>query len=140
MSHHAKGGCLCGAVRYEVTGPLRPVIACHCSQCRRATGHFMAATAAARGDIKIMGGDNLTWFVSSETAQRGFCRLCGSNLFWDGKGLPYLSITAGSLDGPTELKLDRHIFVRDKGDYYTISDGVAQSKEFEDYDPVPPKA
>lgn len=140
MTHHAEGGCLCGAVRYEVTGPLRPVIACHCSQCRRATGNFMTATAAARGDIKITGPENLTWFVSSETAKRGFCRHCGSNLFWDGKDLPYLCITAGSLYGETGLKLDRHIYTADKGDYYRIADGVPQSAEFEDYDPRPPRA
>ena len=39
------GGCLCGAVRYQVRGPLRSVVMCHCSQCRRQTGHVMAATA-----------------------------------------------------------------------------------------------
>ncbi|MBK8159708.1 MAG: GFA family protein [Rhodospirillaceae bacterium] len=138
MIHHVKGGCLCGAVRYEVTGPLRPVIACHCSQCRRVSGHFTAATAAAHENISITGGETLTWFVSSDTARRGFCRLCGSNLFWQGKGRPYLSIMAGSLDSPTGLKLDRHIFVADKGDYYEIADGVAQSLAFEGYDPVPP--
>lgn len=140
MSHPAEGGCLCGAVRYHVTGKLRPVIACHCSQCRRATGSYMTATAAMRDDLTIEGAENLTWFISSDTARRGFCRLCGSNLFWEGKDLPYVSITAGSLNGPTGLQLDRHIFVADKGDYYRIADGVPQSQEFEGYDPTPPKA
>ena len=83
--------------------------------------------------------NNLTWFDSSPTARRGFCRLCGSNLFWEGKDLPYISITAGSLDSPTGLKLDRHIYVADKGDYYEIADGVPQSQAFEGYDPTPPQ-
>jgi hypothetical protein len=133
------GQCLCGAVRYQVTGRLRPVIACHCSQCRRATGNFMTATAAMRGDLAIEGAENLAWFTSSDTARRGFCRICGSNLFWEGNGLPYVSITAGSLDSPTGLTLDRHIFVADKGDYYAIADGVPQSQAFEDYVPTPPQ-
>ena len=43
-----RGGCLCGAVRYEAQGPLRPVVACHCDMCRRTSGHFAAATAVRR--------------------------------------------------------------------------------------------
>ena len=133
------GGCLCGAVRYHVTGPLRPVIACHCQQCRRTSGHYVAATAAAHAHISIEGEGNLTWFVSSPEARRGFCRLCGSNLFWQGTDRPYISIMAGSVDGATGLKLERHIFVAAKGDYYQIADGVPQSQAYEGYDPVPPK-
>jgi hypothetical protein len=126
-------------VRYRVDGGLRPVIACHCSQCRRATGHYMAATAAMHEALTIEGADNITWFTSSDTARRGFCKICGSNLFWEGKGRPYTSITAGSLDNPTGLALARHIYVADKGDYYSIDDGVPQSQAFEGYDPTPPK-
>lgn len=141
MSHkdQHRGQCLCGAVRYSVAGGLRPVIACHCSQCRRATGNYMTATAAMRETLIVDGAENITWFTSSDTARRGFCRVCGSNLFWEGKDLPYTSITAGSLDNPTGLTLDRHIYVADKGDYYRIADGVAQSQEFEGYDPTPPR-
>jgi len=137
--HQHQGQCLCGAVHYRATGAIRPVIACHCSQCRRATGSFMMATAAMRETLTIEGAENLTWFVSSDTARRGFCRICGSNLFWEGKDLPYTCITAGSLDSPTGLTLDRHIYVADKGDYYRIADGVAQSQVFEGYDPTPPR-
>jgi hypothetical protein len=136
---HHQGQCLCGAVRYRARGAMRPVIACHCSQCRRATGSFMMATAAMRDALTIEGPENITWFVSSDTARRGFCRICGSNLFWEGKDLPYVSITAGSLDGPTGLSLDRHIYVADKGDYYSINDGAGQSQAFEGYDPKPPR-
>ncbi|WP_374380542.1 GFA family protein [Dongia sp.] len=134
-----QGGCLCGAVRYRVEGAMRPVIACHCSQCRRATGSFMMASAAMHDHLTIEGAENITWYNSSDTARRGFCRICGSNLFWEGAGRPHTSITAGSLDGPTGLSLGRHIFVADKGDYYEIADNVAQSQTFEGYDPTPPK-
>ena len=124
----ARGGCLCGAVRYEVSGPLRPVLACHCSQCRRQTGHFMAATAAARKHFAVTRRAGLKWYVSSAKARRGFCGRCGSTLFWDGRSQDYIAIAAGTLDGKTGLKLARHIFTADKGDYYTIADGRPQSR------------
>ncbi len=114
-----RGGCLCGAVRYTVDGPLRPVVACHCSQCRKTSGHHFAATSASRVNIAITG--EVSWYQSSDWARRGFCATCGSNLFWDGPG-EYLSILAGSLDAPTGLALIGHIFCADKGDYYEISD------------------
>ena len=119
----ATGGCLCGAVTYKVTGPLRPVVACHCQQCRKTSGHHVAATAAERDHISISGP--VTWYASSETARRGFCGVCGSNLFWDGSG-EHISIFAGTLDGDTGLETAGHIYVADKGDYYSIADGCPQ--------------
>ena len=120
-----EGGCLCGAVRYRVTGALRPVIACHCTQCRKTSGHHVAATSAPRDRIDIDG--TVTWFPSSETARRGFCPTCGSNLFWDGPGT-HLSIMAGTLDTPTGVSLVGHIFIADKGDYYDIADDLPRAE------------
>ena len=65
------GSCLCGAVTYRVNGALRPVVACHCIQCRKTSGHYVAATSARREAIEITG--EVTWFRSSESALRGFC-------------------------------------------------------------------
>ncbi|MEM8959755.1 MAG: GFA family protein [Pseudomonadota bacterium] len=123
MPDSVTGGCLCGAVSYEVTGSLRPVVACHCRQCRKTSGHHVAATSAARDHVRIKG--DVRWYASSESAKRGFCPVCGSNLFWDGPG-SHLSIFAGTLDGPTELRMAGHIFCADKGDYYEIADGLPQ--------------
>ncbi|MEM5501261.1 GFA family protein [Ahrensia kielensis] len=120
----AKGSCHCGAVSFDVSGELRKVIYCHCEQCRKQTGHFVAATSAADKDIDIHGGDNLTWYAASETAKRGFCSHCGSVLFWKSNGSDKTSIMAGSLEKPTGLVADRHIYVADKGDYYEICDGL----------------
>ena len=119
------GGCLCGAVTYRVTGAMRPVIACHCGQCRKSSGHHVAATSAARGDIEITGA--VTWYVSSPGARRGFCAICGSNLFWDGAGAN-LSVFAGTLDGATRLRLAGHIFCADKGDYYDLADDLPKAE------------
>ena len=120
------GQCLCGAVTYEVNAPLRQVIACHCKQCQRTSGHHVAATSAPRDAVLIKG--QVTWFNSSETARRGFCGVCGSNLFWDGPG-KNLSIFAGTLDAPTGIKLSGHIYCADKGDYYEITDDLPKADQ-----------
>ena len=122
----ARGHCLCGAVQFEVRGPLRPVIYCHCSMCRRSSGHFFAATACARPDLQLQSAQSLRWYASSPTARRGFCENCGSQLFWDSLGADHVSILAGSLDTPTGLIGQEHIFVSEAGDYYTIDDGLPQ--------------
>lgn len=120
----ATGSCLCGAVRYRVTGRLRPVIACHCTQCRKTSGHHVAATSAPREGVAVEG--DVTWYASSEFARRGFCGICGANLFWDGPG-SHLSIFAGTLDGDPGVRLAGHIFCADKGAYYEIADGLPQT-------------
>lgn len=117
------GGCLCGTVRFAVDGPLRPVVACHCAQCRRMSGNYVAATSAPRDSVTVQG--DVRWYRSSDSAHRGFCPLCGSNLFWDGPGT-HLSIMAGALDGPTGLTLKGHIFCADKGDWYDIEGPTPQ--------------
>ncbi|MGI9465410.1 MAG: GFA family protein [Aestuariivirgaceae bacterium] len=121
-----QGSCLCGKVAYEVTGNLRDVVGCHCQQCRKVTGHIMAATAAKLVDFNIIRDDGLARYRSSDTAERGFCRTCGSSLFWWADGKDYVAITAGTLDGLTGLKIAGHIFCADKGDYYEIMDGDYQ--------------
>lgn len=120
------GACLCGGVRYRVAGDLRPVVACHCGQCRRTSGHHVAATAARLEDLTIEGEANLSWYRSSEAARRGFCRICGANLFWQRDGAGQISIMAGTLDPGSEVRIAAHIFVADKGDYYDIADGLPQ--------------
>ncbi len=122
----ATGSCLCGAIRYVVNGPLRPVIACHCAQCRKTSGHHVAATSALREAVEIEG--SVTWYRSSATARRGFCGTCGSNLFWDGPGT-HLSIFAGTLDGDPGVRLAGHIFCADKGAYYDIDGDLPKADQ-----------
>jgi hypothetical protein len=122
LSDTHTGGCLCGGVRYRVSGPLRDVIACHCSQCRRTSGHFVAASSATTTDLEFISDATLTWYASSSEAQRGFCNRCGGNLFWRVNGASKTSIMAGTLDTPTGLRIAEHIFVEDKSDYYDIGE------------------
>lgn len=126
MSHIHAGGCLCGAVRFRTAGPLRGVVYCHCSQCRRQTGHFYAATNVAEADLEIEGTERLTWYRASDFARRGFCATCGSALFWKRDGAEDISVMAGTFDKPSGLRGEVHIFVADKGDYYDIADDLPQ--------------
>lgn len=120
------GGCLCGAVTYKAKGPLRPVINCHCAQCRKTSGHHVAATSVHRDLIEITGA--VTWYQSSGTARRGFCATCGSNLFWDGAG-ENLSIFAGTIGDAAGIYTAGHIYVSDKGAYYEIDDGLPKAAQ-----------
>ena len=125
------GSCLCGAVAYRLEGDLRPSVACHCSQCRKTSGHYWSATQVTADQFTLTSDETLTWFASSETAKRGFCNRCGSSMFWihEGDG-GAISIASGTLDGPTGLHTDKHIFVKDKGDYYDIADGTPQLQKY----------
>ncbi len=116
------GGCLCGGVRYRVDGPLHDVVACHCSQCRRTTGHFFASTGCSRSALTLEKAATLAWYDSSPGVRRGFCARCGSSLFWERSSSHGIAILAGTLDAPTGLRLVRHIYTADKGDYYAIAD------------------
>lgn len=126
MSEVHRGSCLCGKVRFETRGKLRGVIFCHCSQCRKQSGHHYAATNVQDDAITISGTENITWYAASDFARRGFCATCGSVLFWKHHDLDYISVMAGTFDQPSGLKGESHIFVADKGDYYAIDDGLPQ--------------
>lgn len=124
-----KGSCLCGSVAFEVHGPLRSVIYCHCSQCRKQTGHFLAATSCAHADFHLIKSASLAWYKASPAAKRGFCNVCGSTMFWQPEPAgDRVSITAGVFDGPTGLKAQGHIYCADKGDYYEIPSNEGYTK------------
>ena len=124
-----EGSCLCGAVRVSVAGELPAPNACHCRQCRKQSGHYWASTDVPREAVTIAGEESLRWYQSSEKVRRGFCRTCGSFLFWDPIGRAKIAIAMGAFDPPTGTKLDLHIFVADKGDYYEIGDGLPQNAQ-----------
>ena len=126
MSDKHTGSCLCGAVRFTASGPLRGVVYCHCSQCRKQSGHYYAATSVDDDRLEIEGGENVTWFAASDFAKRGFCATCGSVLFWKHNEQDEISVMAGAFDKPSGLRGEVHIFVADKGDYYGIDDGLPQ--------------
>lgn len=114
------GRCMCGAVRFEVRGPFRDIIACHCRECRRMSGHYAAATAARPENLTLLEDAELRWYRASDAAARGFCARCGSSLFWKPDSGDRVSVYVGSLDHTHGLRLAAHIFVAEKGEYYDV--------------------
>ena len=119
------GSCLCERVCYSTAGPLRPVIASHCTQCRKSSSHFAAANSTARTSLTITG--EVLWYQSSLRARRGFCKNCSSQMFWDGPG-NNLSIFLGCFEAPIGLTLSGHTFCAEKGDYYELADSLLQAE------------
>lgn len=125
MSDHTarKGACLCGAVKLSARGPFRPVIACHCKQCRQWTGYYWGATSVPLENLVIEAGEaHIAWYQSSDIARRSFCRTCGSSLFYQRLDQPdgekNISIGPGLFDDPTNLPYGPEIYCEDAGDYY----------------------
>ena len=124
-----RGSCLCGGVVFDVALPLRPVIACHCTQCRKTSGHFWAASSVPMAQFSLVVQDSLTWFQSSPQAKRGFCNTCGASLFWQLEGDDTISFGAGCLDGPTGLTIASHWYKEDAGDYNDLPDGLSPAPQ-----------
>lgn len=122
-----QGSCLCGSIRFNVNASLGAPVACHCVQCRKQSGHYFASANVQKADLQITGEAQLAWYQSSAKVRRGFCSKCGSWLFWDPPHRDWLSIAMGAFDGSTATRLERHIFVAEKGDYYDIADGLPQN-------------
>lgn len=121
------GSCLCGAVTYVARNAAGAPIACHCTQCRKQSGHVWASSYVPNGTLEITG--EVRWYKSSEKARRGFCPTCGSALFWDHEDDPFICFSTGSIDGPTGLTLAEHIYTGSKGDYYTIDPSDPQRED-----------
>ena len=136
------GSCMCGKAQYEVAAPakdIRGVTACHCRQCRKWSGHYWASIIVPWSSFTMTAGEeNVNWYQSSHKAKRGFCKTCGSSLFWHGFGYKSLAdkidISAGSLNGlladEHSLTVKRHIFCKFKGDYYELADGIPSHDTF----------
>jgi len=92
------GSCLCGSVAFEVTGDLAAPSVCHCSQCRKQSGHVWSSTHIPETNLTLTAQDSLRWFAASDTAKRGFCDTCGSFLFWQHRDEDSISISMGALE------------------------------------------
>lgn len=128
-----RGSCLCGNVSIEVAGAIdRQPEACHCGMCRKQSSHFLSAVNVRRDALSVGGEQYVRWYRSSDKVERGFCSVCGSTLFWKPtiEGYRFTAVAMGLFDGPTGLRLSKHTFVADKGDYYEIADGLPQNENF----------
>lgn len=119
-----KGSCLCGDIRFETAAAPQGASMCHCNQCRKQSGGIWSSAYVPDTELTIIGDVN--WYHASDLAKRGSCPRCGSFLFWKAHDEDTTSFALGAVDGPTGLKLSKHIFTASKGDYYDIADGLPQ--------------
>jgi len=121
------GGCLCGAVRYEVGGEASKPCFCHCTSCRRAAGAPMVPWATfARAAFRVTHG-TLAEYRSSPPVLRGFCAACGSSLTYRHAERPAeIDLTLATLDEPARLVPAAHVWVGDKLSWVKINDGLPQ--------------
>lgn len=106
------GGCLCGAVRFELVPPLRAISICHCSLCRRSGTLAGAYTAVSHDRFTLLDDRGLAWYTDTNERERGFCNACGATLFWRSSDAS-ISVSAGALDDPAGLNVSAHIYVDD---------------------------
>lgn len=126
MPQEMSGGCLCGGVRYRITGACRDIIVCHCENCRRTHGHIAAYTSVQKSDLDLSAQQTLQWYHDeSPDTYRGFCNRCGASLFWDARdGRDKLSVAAGSLDDSHGLRTIGHVYMSEAGNYYEVDDSL----------------
>jgi hypothetical protein len=116
------GHCLCGAVAYAGKGERGAIHVCHCAACVRWTGSPFMGLKFSDG-IGIANPGAVNWYKSSDWAERGSCRACGTTLFWRSRGNPAdIIVTAGSLDDRDLGAIEEHIFIDSKPHYYDFRD------------------
>ncbi len=124
-----RGSCLCGAVRYEVTGAVHDVHHCHCSICRKAHGAaFSTFARLTAGDFRFVAGEDLVrGYRSSPPLERTFCGTCGARLTIRFDGMPdAVWVSLATIDDAAGVRPDSHMFVASKADWVEISDALPQ--------------
>ena len=126
-----KGGCLCGRVRYEITGPLFNVDNCHCSMCRRQHGAAFSTYAEFNpGDFRwVSGEDHVKVYETLEGIGWCFCSECGSTLAGTENGRITV-VTLGTVEGDPGINPEFHIFVGSKAQWHEINDDLPQFDEW----------
>ncbi len=124
-----RGSCLCGGITYEISAPLKGVLNCHCSMCRKAHGAAFRTRASVRADdFHFFSGEELlTCFESSPSERRSFCKICGSVIITRFERYPAIyGFALGTLDSDPKIKIERHIFTKHKAPWYEITDDLPQ--------------
>ena len=139
MTKTISGHCLCGAVKVTAVPKSHDAFVCHCSMCNRWAGGISMFLDVI-GAPQFEGAENIGLYKSSEWGERGFCKSCGSSLFWKVAGQDRYSLMTGILDDQAALTLAREIFIDDKPVHYTFAnDTLKQTGEEAMADYVEPK-
>lgn len=129
-----QGGCLCGAVRFEIDGPIRNIVYCHCSRCRKAQGSAFAANGIVEADeFKLLSGaDALTGFESSPGQTKYFCKVCGSPIMSRNEKRPnQVRVRLGTIESDIAERPMAHIFATSKANWEDICGELPQYDSYE---------
>jgi hypothetical protein len=142
-----RGSCLCGGIKFQITGPLLNPLNCHCSQCRKQHGAaFRSRARVRRSDFKWLQGEELvTYYEATPGYRRGFCRACGSPILNRAEPhsrlavahpptLAEFGIALATLDDDPGVRPESHIFVGSKAPWFDITDDLPQ------FEAMPPRA
>ena len=127
-----KGSCLCGKVKYEITGPVGEIVHCHCQTCRKAHGSAFSSVAPVKErDFRLVGNGVLKAFESSPGKQRFFCQDCGTQIYAKREQTEHIILRLGSLDDDPQSEEKSHIWVADKASWYSINSHLPEYDEFD---------
>ena len=118
---YATGGCQCGRIRFRVTQALGRAAICHCRMCQRATGNVFAPLVSAEG-VEFDGTP--ARYASSDVAERGYCRDCGTPLFYQGSAGQGLNLMVGALDDPDAAAPVLHYGEESRVSWLSLNDGL----------------
>jgi hypothetical protein len=119
------GHCLCGAVTFTAAARSPNVTACHCSMCSRWGGGVALSIDIETAPL-FTGEDNIAIYKSSDWGERGFCKVCGSSLYWRLSGTDRYTFSAGALDDMSGFRLAKEIYIDDKPEYYTFANDTVK--------------
>lgn len=128
------GGCLCGAVRFQLSGKIRNIVNCHCSECRKAQGAAFATNGVVDAEdfVLLSGEDLLTGYSSDQDQTKCFCSVCGSPIMSKRKSLPdQVRVRLGTIESDISERPEAHIFVNSKANWEEISGDLPQYDEYE---------
>lgn len=130
MTKTFRGRCFCGAIRFSVESPVRYACYCHCASCQRAAGAPVVAWATfAREGFEVIEGE-VRWHASSPGVTRGHCPDCGSCLSYEHvKRSGEIDITLNTLDDPSAIRPQSHIWVEDKQPWLAINDELPKYRQ-----------
>lgn len=116
-----QGKCLCGAVQITAQNVSSSLGVCHCTMCRKwGGGPWLGVDCGT--EVSWEGGDNLVAFPSSAWAERGFCKRCGTHLFYRLRASGQHFIAAALFDDIADYRFDHQIFIDEKPDYYNFAE------------------
>ena len=125
-----KGRCLCGAVKFTAKNMKNNVDACHCGMCRRWGGGPLMVVGCGT-EVAFEGEENITVYSSSAWAERGFCKKCGSHIFYRFKEINEHEIPVGLFENQDSFKFDLQVYIDRKPSFYSFANKTNEMTEVE---------